>query len=187
MKKKKSQYEFAKKKYFFDYTEEKNIYMYIFCNQIKQKIIDSLDDDLKFDTYTEWKQYIKNKYDILTNENLIDFDRYINQRLRDVKPRQEYWNFFIPVLISMLAVKFPDLIDVFEEISVVEMSFQVFITMMISLLIIAIMLFFVVLEMFRPLLDNNNDQNFLLDYKEIIDEMIEEREKRCKKKTRKKK
>lgn len=162
----------GKRRYGFNFPLERDIYCYLCCVRMKKKYIKKLDTNLKFNSYCEWKQYVNNKYTNFNNEELIEFSRYLNQMSRNIKPGKEYWNLFIPVIMTIIIAK------IFEII-----WNRAFNSPDISLLIVAInsiiltfvvtsIMYFLVLQTFMPLWNESIRENMIKDYKEIIDEMI---------------
>ena len=55
---------------------------------MKEKDIKSIDDKYKFDSYKKWKQYVCNKYNEYSSNELIEVSRYFNQRIRNTELNQ---------------------------------------------------------------------------------------------------
>lgn len=87
-----------------------------------------LGDDLRFETYQQWKQYVCNKFINYRTEELMEFSRYLNYEKRSTRP-----------------------------------------------MLFILLLSFSIIKMMYPIFDNNIDENFYADYKEIIDDVIKER------------
>lgn len=168
--------EIGKRWYGFDFELEKVIYCYICCKRIKKKKIRKLDKELKFVSYHQWKQYVWNRYENFDKNTLIEFGRYLNQQIRNIKPIGEYLNIIATAVLTLILTKIVDIflgvkID-FSGISV----WGVFIIFSFIELIIILLSLFLFIEMIYPILDNNTNENLLKDYKEIIDEIISEKE-----------
>lgn len=164
--------EVGKKKYDFDFESEKRIYYYLCCMPMKKKELRKVDEKLQFNSYKEWKQYICNKYGDYKDEELMEFSRYINQRIRNIQPNREYWNLFVPIIMTIVLTEW------FEAFIKGEFDFTGAsdaviigaILMMVGMLVFSMI--FLVWNTFTPLWEYSREENFLRDYKEIIDGMI---------------
>lgn len=165
----------GKRWYGFDFQFEKTIYCYLCCIYVERKRLKNLDDNLKFESYYKWKQYICNKYKDYSKEMLMEFSRYLNQRMRNIRPEHKYWDIMVTIILTIILTK---LIDVFLNtridftympilISIIETAFIEIFAML--------TLVFITFNTFSLLYDKNIDDNFLHDYKEIIDGYICER------------
>lgn len=104
---KKSLKSIGKRWHDFDFKLEKNIYDYLCCVRTKRKIVRRLEkDNLKFESYYQRSQYIKNKYEKYDIARLLEFSRYLNQRMRLIKPIHEYWQIVTSVIITLVVTKF---------------------------------------------------------------------------------
>lgn len=165
----------GKKNYEFDYDLEKSIYEYLCCSGIKKKKLQKMSENIKFESYRGWKQYIKGKFKKYPNEKLEEFSRYLNQRMRNVKPRREYWSLVLPVILSMMITELPKMIADIQKIDFSDAPDAVVGFVIIISLSLLIPFVIIILKMLNNMWDDNNDENFLIDYKEIIDNMLEER------------
>lgn len=162
--------------YNFDFQLEKNIYCYLCCNKIERRKLKKLDEKLKFVSYSQWKQYICNKYENYNSDELKEFDRYLNQIMRNINPTREYIRLFIPVIITLVITKVAEVfysihtaeLNSLLSVVIIEPIFSVFVIIPAALLLI---------ETFIPIREDNVDENFLKDYKEIIDEIIKSKRK----------
>ena len=160
--------------YEFNEKLEKNIYAYLCQYRVKKKELRRMDECVKFDAYMEWEQYIKNKYEDYPIEKLKEFSRYLNQKMRNVKPGREYWTLAVPVMLTLITDKLCELIieiNNLEYESIGMLLIGIFCTLVILFISIGI-----ILEVIIPILDANKDENFYLDYKEVIDLMIGEKD-----------
>lgn len=175
----------GKKQYEFDLQKEKDIYSYMQGMRVKKP--KKLEEKLKFDSYCEWKKYVQNKYNGYDSKKLLGFSRYLKQGIRNVKPSKEYWNYFIPVLITLGVTKLFEVIlktkNIFADIP--------FLTGLLVYVIFMAMLFFFsvifIIYILGPVFDNDTEENMFTDYKETIDEMLSQKSKQEKKENKKKK
>lgn len=163
--------EIGEKWYEFDFQMEKAIYCYLCCNHVKKKLLRRLDDQLKFHSYQKWKQYIRDKYEKYNRDQLIEFSRYLNQKMRSIKPEREYFMLWIPVFATLVVTKLVDTICMlnFQGLNSI-LSFIIVDVIIIVCMLIPFMCF--VIKISKPIWNDNISENFLRDYKEIIDEMI---------------
>lgn len=167
--------EIGKRWHNFDFKSEKIIYYYLCCKQIKKKELQNLNDDLKFVEYRQWKHYICDRYQNCSKDKLIEFSRYLNLLISDIKPSHEYWSIMATAFLSMV---FTNVINFFIEIYTDFSNNSVWIVLPITMLIeffITIFLIYSIIEIMNPIYDNHFDENFLRDYKEIIDDIIKGR------------
>lgn len=157
----------------FDFQLEKDIYCYLCCNRMKKRALKKLNDELKFVSYSRWKQYVYRKYENCNKDELIEFSRYLNQRIRNINPHRE----LIVILLSVIVTLFvTETVDAFYSLnswlSNPIMKFIVVVFVVISIT-------FFLIQIFTPILEDNIEENFLKDYKEIIDEIMSEKVRKC--------
>lgn len=180
--------------YDFNFRHEINIYSYLYGTHTDIKIENELEEQLKFDYYNDWKKYIQNKYDSYDSEKLMEFSRYLEHRIGRGKPERGYWNIVISAIMSLVTMVVAD--KVFDMLRI-ETAGGVISTIL-CYLIVAILIFiafvlvaYIMIKLLIPLLDSNTKENFFIDYREIIESMVEEKvkqeKKNAKKKTKKKK
>ncbi|MDE6750265.1 MAG: hypothetical protein K2K21_14570 [Lachnospiraceae bacterium] len=158
----------------FDLKSEKKIYCYLWF--VRNGILkpQRLDNDLKFESYQQWKKYVNNKYENFNVGELIEFSRYLNQSLRIIKPTQEY---MMIIMTALMTLSLSKLIDFFvnRNIELSNIMLENIIRTVIYSIVFILSIFFFVIPTFMPILKNDTEKNFLSDYKEIIDEMISEK------------
>lgn len=172
-KNKKTFEEIGEKWHDFDFQMEKAIYCYLCFYRVKKKLLRRLDEQLKFHSYQKWRQYIRNKYEKYDRDQLIEFSRYLNQTIRNIKPEREYFMLWVPVLATWAITESVDRIYRmnFQELNSISSFIKIDITMITCLLI---PFTYFVIKISIQMWNNNISKNFLRDYKEIIDEMIKE-------------
>ncbi len=158
----------GKEYYDFDFLEEKNIYKYLCRRHMKKNSIKKMDNNLKFETYEQWKRYIFNKYKDYQNEKLIEFSYFINQKIRDVKPRREFWNIIITIIVTLNVEKILEDISNISGTSILEKIGGV-----IALIVIIMVVVWFIIWITGRIFDEADEENLYRDYKEVIDEMIE--------------
>ncbi len=157
----------------FDFQLEKDIYCYLCCNRMKKRALKKLNDELKFVSYLQWKQYVYRKYENCNKDELIEFSRYLNQRIRNKKPYREFIVILLSAIVSFLVTK---TVDAFYSLNS-RLSNTVSETIVVVFAVIPLTFFLI--QIFTPILEDNIEENFLKDYKEIIDEIMSEKVRKC--------
>lgn len=153
----------------FDFNLERNIYRYVCCAKMNWKTAWRLDKNLKFETYQQWKNYIINKYENVDKDMLIEFSRYLNQNARNLKPTHEYW---VMAATAVLTLALTKMVDAFLYAQMDSKGISAIVTVVVFEIFVVIFLAIIVIQTMKPIFNNNVDEYFLRDYKEIIDELI---------------
>lgn len=170
----------GKEKYGFDFKTELEIYKYLSCYRMSRKSRRTLSNDKKFDSYKKWKEYIVNTYKEKEYEDLVEFSRYLNQRKRNANTDYSYWGLIVPILLTIL------LTNVFGMLSrvnfgdfpmdnvIVTICTLVVWSIVGTLLIIVFIfpIFLLIYYILKPYFDTEIEKNFLEDYKEIVDALV---------------
>ena len=146
-------------------------------------------EESKFCCYSDWKKYVNEKYSEYSSKELMDFSRFLNQGIRRSKPDREYWKMCIPIVISFIFTNFIQMIiQASLEIQEADFSNMQFSGIAgylgVGLLLLVILIICLVYAFYRvlyPLWDSNMEKNLFIDYKEIIEQMMEEKLKKEKK------
>lgn len=158
--------------YDFDFNLERNIYEYL-CFSSK-KGLKRLNEKVRFETYKQWKQYVCNRYKDYSKSKLIEFSRYLNQRIRNKKPYHEYWSIMLAIILTLAFTKIVDFsLSKLNETTAMASIEGIILSLFIEFLIIGSIVA-IIFWTLPTLINNNIDENFLRDYKEIIDEIIKE-------------
>lgn len=164
----------GKRKYDFDITFEKQIYSCLCCSYGAKKAFKKLDAKYKFNSYHEWRQYICNKYKSYHKDELIEFSRYLNQNMRNIRPLQESWDLFVSIILTVLFTIGADkLLNFHLDIKGSLLDFVIIYLLLLMFFVSPILL--LVRQIIIPIFDNNIEENFFKDYREIIDDMISKR------------
>lgn len=176
--------EIGKRKYDFDISLEKDIYNYLSCYKMRRKVLDNLKDELRFDSYHKWRQYIREKYKDYDMDKLMEFSRYLNRELRGVKTGKAYWTMVIPVMLTLIITQISEWIlelnfNVSEEpLNLAEDQVEFILIKIIAFVIVLAMgfggYFLFLKKCLEPIFENDNEKWFLMDYKEVVDGIIEE-------------
>lgn len=165
----------GKRWYDFDFGLERNIYCYLCCIRVKSRKLPKLNKELKFESYQQWNKYVRNKYENFDKDILIEFSRYLNLRMRNISPDHEYWSITATVVLTVFLTSLFD--KVFSQhINLEGLSgISAIVVILILELFVAIPIIFVIVQTMKPIFDSSVDDNFLRDYKEIIDQLITEK------------
>lgn len=159
--------------YGFDFKLEKNIYCYLCCVRMNSLKLRNLKAEFRFDFYQQWKRYVRNNNEKFDKDKLIEFSRYLNLKIKNTNPSREYWNISATVLLSVIIT------NIFDEVLSMKFDLQG-VSLLVAILIIEFLIVIpiglIISQTMKPLFDSHLDENFLKDYKEIIDEIIKERE-----------
>lgn len=173
MKKRAGINELGKEHYEFDCSCEMNIYSYLCRKKLSKRKINQIEKNLRFETYSEWKKYVKKKYEKLPDVELREFSHYLNQQLREVKPTHESWSLTAAVMIAFIT---NNMYDQIISISLIDDKPPLVIGLGIILCIFTICIgIYFILQFILKIVWMSDKENFYTDYKEIIDMMIEER------------
>lgn len=165
----------GKRWYDFDFVLERNIYCYLCCIRVKSRKLRKLNKELKFESYQQWNKYVRNKYEKFDKDSLSEFSRYLNQGIRNVRPDHEYWIIAATVILTVILT---GLCDIFLKLKISFDGLSVISLIVVSFLLeffMVIPIIFVIFQTIKPIFDSSVDENFLKDYKEIIDVIITEK------------
>lgn len=94
---------------------------------------------------------------------------------RNIKPSHEYWTIMATAYISMVFTMVINIaIGKHMDLSNNSVWIVLLVTILLEALVI-ISLFFLIVKIMHPIYDNHSEENFLRDYKEIIDDIIEKK------------
>ncbi|WP_343209377.1 hypothetical protein [Anaerolentibacter hominis] len=182
----------------YRYSEQFQIYKFV-CGDIKRKRQwKKIPVDKRFTRYKEWKCYVKSKFQTLSVDQLIEFNRFLNNKKRGGNTYLGILKtFFTPISVAMLsAILIPALMDYpvdnfksfitdFDGMHWIEImirlgTFFILFFLMISFLTFAICIF--VFQIYDFISDGTSRYSFYEDYMAIIAELIEEKSEEEKKK-----
>lgn len=164
--------EIGKRWYGFDFKIEKNIYCYLCCWRLKRKDLRKLNEKLKFESYHEWKEYISNNYQGYREEELTEFSRYLNLRIRHTKSSDVYWVLMDTALMSVIFTVLINIVfSMHINLSDISDWYTFLIIPILGMFFMAVLIF-VIIEVVYPIFDGRFEESFFEDYKEIIDEII---------------
>ena len=88
----------------FNETEEIDIYYYIFGLEMSREQWNRMNGKYQynFSSYSQWKEYIKKRYENYSVECLEEFYRYCNIRKCIRKSKKEYIDLLLPVFVSIV-------------------------------------------------------------------------------------
>lgn len=159
--------------YNFDYKKEIEIYRFLCGEKMNNKQFNGLNVHEQFSTYTEWENYVANKYTNYPIDGLKEFSRYLNHKIRTCYPEREFINPMASAFISSILTFF---VTEFANLSNVEATFRLIIfAVLLSAVIIFLLLSYVMTYILKICKNNSFTENFFIDYKEIVDKVIKER------------
>lgn len=160
----------GKQQYDFDIELEVMIYRYLCYERIKKIEFKKMESKYKFKSYKQWKQYIHDKYIKYSNEELEEFSRYLNLKIRRLNPQKQYRNLTFPILCT---IAFSKMVDFFVK-NHVEFSKNIiaFLIFLLLTLFLGVEILIMLAPSVKFIFDDDIEENMLKDYKEIIDGMI---------------
>lgn len=161
--------EIGKRWYDFDFELERTIYCYLCCGREKKRKIRKLDEKLKFESYQQWKKHIWDKYERFDKDRLCEFSRYLNQRIRNIRPNHEYWNIMATALLTLVITK---IVDIFLNSQMNFKDIPAIVGVLLLPVLVVLPLVIIMYQTFSPMFDTNIDENLFRDYKEVIDEIV---------------
>lgn len=200
MKNKKYYKRYWKRIFGYEYKSEYRIYKFL-CGELKWGEKRKVPVDKRFKTYSEWKVYLKLFYKSKELCELKEFYRYLNCLKRVAYTSNNFYNaFLMPFVVALLAgsiapklleLKLPN-INYNEIIDQAQISWVQQITLLVLIIILVIVIFillliiivlpltFFIISFFNRASDNKLEADFYEDYMEIINEIIEEKERQRK-------
>lgn len=106
---------------------------------------------------------------------MTEFSRYLNLRIRYISPDHEYWSIMATVGLTVIfTITFDKILS--TKVSLTGLSgLSAIVVVLILEVSIAIPLISAIVQLMKPIFDSSVDENFLRDFKEIIDELIIEK------------
>ena len=169
--------EIGQEQFQFDYDLEKNIYSHLCCMCFEGEKTEELDSTLKIETYKEWKRHIEEKYRNYDSDQLTEFSKYLNQRLRGLKPDSDFLKTVFAVMLALVVEGgFDIILDNQIKYGDLNVASVLVIESILSSVVVIPIIFFGIIAV-KPIIQNDAEQNFLTDFKEIIDGMIKKEDK----------
>ncbi|MBP3568913.1 MAG: hypothetical protein J6K04_07080 [Lachnospiraceae bacterium] len=175
-KQRKNLHEIGIKEYQFIFDKEKEIYKYLSCHEVKEK--EKLGEQkLLFDCYRDWKKYVVDKCKEWDFDKRNEFCRYLNQMIRNREHAMKYTQVVLPIilteLLSIMLVQLLKLLDI--EWSQLHWIFSIAVVVLVILIVLIIV--YPVVDFFNILYEDSIEKHLLLDYKEIVEELLCETQK----------
>lgn len=156
----------------FDMKKERAIYDFLCKEKINKKQKKLLTKETEFRDYDSWKQYIVTKYQVYPKKNLLEFSKFINLLLRDAKKYNSYQQSVCIAGITVVLTLFIN--ELFKTIFLFINEGALILvlgTIFLAISFILLLLFFVT-RMYNNYGFESKKINFLIDIKEIIDDLI---------------
>ncbi len=158
----------------FDFRKEKKIYYNMYCLRGFDMGGISLTSDEEFMRFSDWKKYVIKKCENKELEKLIDFSHYLKQLLNEKGMSKElptisftaYFNLVIPAIIG-------GIIALYNSETI---GFGLLARNITKYIIVFGVLCFL-MQLALTFISKHEEKNFVLEYKMIIDELIESKKK----------
>lgn len=86
--------------YNFDFEREFAIYKYLCGEKITKRQWEYIDDDNSFEFYSQWENYVRQRYQDCEVSKLSEFRKYLRHRKRKMEPQNFYWNVAFSALMG---------------------------------------------------------------------------------------
>ena len=177
--------------------KKKIMYLYEFDDRSEKKIYKKLRRSLRkmflkkkekagtdeIKTYIEWRAYVKQKYKKYSKKELIDFAKFLEWRAEEKQIDQNTTNEYMRIVFTVIITEAFKNILLTPMFKMVE-KYSVITVEKFSIPTTIFLVFFVcgIIELVGYIIKKHriSDNSFYLDYKKIIDEMIERKEKKKK-------
>lgn len=167
------------KNYDFILKRERIIYSYLCCKYINKKEMKKIEENLKFQSYKEWKEYITKKYNKCDVDSLVEFRRLLNQLKRNIAPSSTYLGFCFPAVLALILSKSADMLWSLNINEVELTDWRVFaiyaIVYIFAIGLVMIPVMGILLAIIFPIMNNDLEENLYNDYIEVIDELIKDK------------
>ena len=163
----------GKQYYSFDVDHERIIYEYLCMYKLKRKKLKKLNEEEKFNSFLEWEKYIYSKYQGYDSNGLLQFEKYLNGRLINIKPIREYWNMACTALFTLILSE--TIKGVTQVMSTPVNRTYNLISVFCTLAVICFALLLLIKRIIEPIWDNNTEENLYKDYIQIIEQMRQEK------------
>lgn len=164
-------------KYSFIIKKEKDIYSCLCLVPRYEKIAKTLENKYKFNSYEDWEKYVQDKYENYDKKYLMEFSRYLNQLLRGYKPIRSAYDVCVPILLTIVFQEFVKYFLLSVEV-ITSYRYLGLASIILDIVLLPFCLVFSIFggKVLSPLWTNDLEENLIFDYKEIIDNMIDEKE-----------
>lgn len=159
------------------YKEEILLYRMLCDDKIPQKDIRKYNINSRYRTFGAWEKHIKGKILKISNDELREYQKYINLKRTKVSSISGMFNiFFIPFLIALIS---PFIEEGFKEC--IKIGSDNLIISIICLIVVYLFFLYVIYFLIKHLSkeerEQKRDQLFYNDIYEIVQTEIEERSK----------
>lgn len=156
----------AKNDFLFDNKREWYIYCFLCDGKLKRREKRKI-SGLLFERYNDWKDYITNKYQNYDSHQLIEFSRFLNHQIRESKS-------FTPIIIMYFSPVIAYYISFWGD--KLNESYTIG-DILVKFISIIGCLAFLIAVAYKTYSEESMKNGFYEDYKEIIDELIERKDK----------
>ena len=172
----------GKQIYEFDRNEELFVYKYLNGFGMSKKEWKKYKKGNFPNSFIEWEQRIKKKYRSYENNKLRNFLAYLDACIIQVDVLEQLNNIVFAALASTAFTVICNLLVKFDSTNAGEMAYIIY--MLIMIIIVVPGIFVIINSIYRPVQMKKMHNKLYTKYKEIIEEIIQEKEVQDKKKNR---
>lgn len=154
----------------FDYEKELSIYCFIRGEKLSRKKWRKVEKEKRYNTYTEWKNYIETKYSRFSLNQLSEFSYYLQYLTKRNLAIPDFANPYISALLAaLISYLFTYFAGSATEtfLDVQEMPMKI-----IEFIIYCVVYFVCIKKLVYIFLENRIEESFCSDYKKVIDELL---------------
>lgn len=162
----------------FDYGKELSIYLFAKGEYLLPERMKIIDIEKRFNNHEEWRNYIRDKYNLFSKNKLEEFRRYLIHKERRHRPIAEFTGPYISALLSAFMSYFVSYF-VTEEIIAVKLEIEpIYKILLFCFAFVTLFSTFawVVASCMKLFISNGVEEGFLEDYIEVIVEIMEEKQ-----------
>lgn len=149
----------------FDEKQEFIIYRYVCNSKLRWRDWRKIKGKYEFVTYEEWHNYVTKKYDNYNERELIEFSKYLNNRIRNYSSFNIVGEGIIyPALISAVVST-----CISNFVSSGSSNIIAYIS---GFMMVILLLGYVIISLLKNVMNERNRYNMLVDYKTEIDKII---------------
>lgn len=162
--------------YGFQYFEEKRIYKLI-CGNRKRIKNNGLPECFRFNSYSEWKNYVWSKYEKCNCQQLNNFLHFLQMQLRKIKPAQQFRDLiYVPIMVALITQMIAEMPSLKNQEIEINTSVTAKVAFIFVVIIAIFSIFIFVRDMLYSFNSKSEDKDMYEDYISIIQEIIQSKE-----------
>lgn len=166
-------HDIGKRKFGFDYKEEIIRYKYLTGERMSSSEWKKMEKYEKCNSYFAWKELIEKNNKEKTEEQLKEFDHYLDNRINMADPQKELYIIMCSVVLTGITTFFLDHIDIFDKVVIIGHPIISIICSIIFLVVIMSSLGFVMFNVMSPIWSTTIETTFLKEYQHVIKKMLQ--------------